>query len=381
MKYLLINSVYGVKSTGKIVQQQCHHLQKQGHTCLVAYGREGVLDEKIPQLKIGSKIDQAYHMFLSRFFDRHGFASKLATRRFLKKVEDYQPDVIWLHNLHGYYLHIGLLFRWLKEHPEIKVYWTLHDCWAFTGHCAYFTMARCNAWQTLCQNCPQLQTYPKCFGKGRVRENFLRKKALFTGVSQLTLITPSKWLADLTRQSFLAEYPVKVVHNEIDRQVFKPTENQIKRQYQILDKFLVLAMAIGLEATKGFIDMLKIRELLDERFVIVLVGLTKEQIRLLPAGVIGLKRLDSTQALAQLYTAADVFVNPTHQDNYPTVNLEAKACGTAVVTYDVGGSPESVPKENVIAEHDYAAMAKRIREICEDEQRKRNGSNKFYCKN
>lgn len=365
MKYVFINSVYGQKSTGKIIQKQCHELQAQGHTCLIAYGRQSVDDNQVLQLKIGSYFDQLVHMLRSRLFDQHGFGSKRATRNFLKKLSAYQPDVVWLHNLHGYYLQVELLFAWLKQHPQIKVYWTLHDCWAFTGHCAYFTMARCQKWQSCCQNCPQLASYPVTLGKGQVRENFLRKQHSFTGVANLTLITPSQWLADLTRKSFLAEYPVEVIRNEIDYDLFRPTANQIKAEYQLLDKFLVLGVAVGFEMTKGLIDMLKIRERLDARYVMVLVGLKKEQIRQLPAGIIGLEKVSSQKRLAQLYTAADVFVNPTHQDNYPTVNLEAQACGTPVVTYDVGGSPESVPKENVIAEYDIAAMTQRIREICE----------------
>ena len=367
MKYLFINSVYGVRSTGKIVAGQCRDLQKQGHTCVAAYGRESTCDPSVKQLRIGSKKDAVIHAVMARIWDRQGFGSKKATEKFLKRVEEYGPDVIWLHNLHGYYIHVGVLFQWLKKHPEIQVYWTLHDCWAFTGHCAYFTMAGCQRWKNGCGQCPQLKTYPKTVGRDYSKENFRRKKMVFRGVKKLTLITPSQWLADLTRESFLSEYPVRVIHNTIDRKIFCPTPGIFREIHHIKKHYMVLGVAVGWEETKGFPDMLKLREKLDPQYVLVLVGTTQKQIRHLPPGIIGISRTENQKELAEIYTAADVFVNPTHQDNFPTVNLEAAACGTPVITYNVGGSPESVPPENRIPENDIDGLTKRIRQICEGE--------------
>ena len=365
MKYLFINSVYGVRSTGKIIAEQCHKLQLEGHQCSVAYGRETIGDPAVEQMQIGKKADYLSHALLSRLFDLHGLCSRRATKVLLKQMDAYQPDVIWLHNLHGYYINFELLFQWLKVHPQIKVYWTLHDCWAFTGHCAYFTMAGCNQWKSGCRHCNQLHTYPKTCGFDHVKRNYRKKRNAFTGTKNLELITPSKWLADLTRESFLAEYPVRVIHNSINHDVFQPTPSDFRERYGIENVYLVLGVAVGWEETKGLQDMLQLREQLSDQYVIVLVGATDRQIASFPKGMIGINRTANQKELAAIYSAADVFVNPTHQDNYPTVNLEANACGTPVITYNVGGSPESVPAENVIRENDVAAMAVRIIQICE----------------
>ena len=365
MKYLFINSVYGVRSTGKIIAEQCHMLQAKGHQCAAAYGRETADDPDVRQIRIGKRADYLVHAVLSRIFDLHGLCSKRATKVFLKQVETDLPDVIWIHNLHGYYINFEILFRWLKDHPQIKVYWTLHDCWAFTGHCAYFTMAGCDRWKSGCSHCTQLHTYPKTCGFDHVKRNYLKKREAFTGMENLELITPSRWLADLTRESFLAEYPVCVIHNSIDREVFRPTESDFRKRYGLENVYLVLGVAVGWEETKGLQDMLKLRQQLSDQYVICLVGATDRQTASFPRGVIGINGTADQRELAAIYTAADVFVNPTHQDNYPTVNLEAGACGTPVITYNVGGSPESVPPENVVPENDIAAMALRIMQICE----------------
>ena len=224
----------------------------------------------------------------------------------------------------------------------MQVKWTLHDCWAFTGHCSYFTMVKCNQWKTKCTNCSQLRRYPACFAMSSVSKNFERKRKAFTGVKNLTLITPSKWLADLTRESFLKEYPVEVHYNTIDTSIFKPTASDFRERYALQDKFVVLGVANVWEDRKGLTDFFELRKQLDEKYAIVLVGLNKEQLEQLPAGIIGIQRTNSPQELAEIYTAADVFVNPTYEDNYPTVNLEAQACGTPVITYDTGGCKETL---------------------------------------
>lgn len=369
MKYLFINSVYGVRSTGKIIAEQCRELQKEGHQCLVAYGRECIKDNSVESTRIGTAFDYRVHALASRCFDLNGFCSKHATSEFLERVERYSPDVVWLHNLHGYYINIEILFHWIKERPNLKVYWTLHDCWAFTGHCAYFTMAKCNKWQSECYDCPQLREYPKTYGSDYTRRNFLRKREAFSSVPNLQLITPSKWLADLTRQSFLSEYPVSVIHNTINKDVFKPTRSAFREIHGLEDKFIVLGVAVGWEKTKGLPDILDLRKILPPKYIIVLVGATEAQIRKFPNGVLGILRTKNQTELAGLYSTADVFVNPTHQDNYPTVNLEARACGTPVVTYNVGGSPESTVPENIVNEYDITAFASRIVQICEGKHR------------
>lgn len=366
MRYLFINSVYGKRSTGKIVMKQCHELQKQGHECLVAYGREAIVND-VNVIRIGNNFDCYMHVIMSRLFDMHGLGSKKATKIFLKQIEKYSPDVIWLHNLHGYYINYEILFDWLKRHSDIKVYWTLHDCWAFTGHCVYFTMAKCDKWKYGCFNCPQLKTYPKATYFDYSQKNYLRKKKAFSNVHNLKLITPSKWLSELANQSILSEYSVKVINNSIDKTIFKPTRSDFRNKYHLNYKYLILGVAVGWEKTKGLQDMYKVREKLNKNYIILLVGATKKQIKSFPKGIIGITRTENQKELASIYSAADVFLNPTHQDNYPTVNLEAKACGTPVITYNVGGSPESIDNlSNIIEENDIDGLVERIIEICEE---------------
>ena len=350
MRYLFINSVYGMRSTGKLIAQQCGELQEDGNECVVGYGRQAIEDGKAQLIRIGSPADYLIHAGISRIADCQGRLSRGATRRFIRKIEDYDPDVIWMHNLHGYYLNYEELFSWLKARPGIKKYWTLHDCWAFTGHCAYFTYAKCDAWKRGCGHCPQKLSYPASYVLDLSRDNLRCKAKAFRGVKNLTIITPSNWLADLTAESILGEYPAQVIPNEIDKTIFCPSPGSFRQEMGLENKKIVLGVAVGWEETKGLQDILQLRKILDDRYVIVLVGANEKQIHSFPKGVIGLPRVGSQKELAQIYTAADVFINPTHQDNYPTVNLEARACGTPVVTYNVGGSPESAGHKFIVEE-------------------------------
>lgn len=344
MRVLLINEVFGTTSTGKICAQIAEQLEAEGHEVKVAFGRWPDVPEKYQRFAhyIGSNFEVKLHALQTRLFDTHGFGSKRATKEFLKWAEEYKPDLLWLHNLHGYYINVEMLFGWIKKHPEMQVKWTLHDCWAFTGHCSYFTMVKCEQWKSHCSYCSQLRRYPACFAMSSVSKNFERKRKAFTGVKNMTLITPSKWLANLTHQSFLKEYPVEVHYNTIDTSIFKPTPSDFRERYGLQDKIIVLGVANVWEDRKGLFDFYKLAEMLDERYAIVLVGLSEKQIKDLPKNIKGIQRTNSPQELAAIYTAADVFANPTYEDNYPTVNLEAQACGTRVVTYDTGGCRETL---------------------------------------
>ena len=272
-------------------------------------------------------------------FGKTGFASKHATKKLLKFLDKINPDIVHLHNIHGYYLNIELLFNYLKE-KQIRVIWTLHDCWSFTGQCAFFDYVGCDKWQTECKNCPMLSEYPKSFVDSS-KWNYQKKKELFTGLN-ITLVTPSKWLASLVKNSYLKVYDVKVINNGIDLNVFKPTPSNFREKYCLKDKKMILGVAGVWDRRKGLNDFIELSKLLDDNYVIVLVGLNDKQLDLLPHNIIGIKRTENQQELAGLYTTADVFFNPTYEDNYPTVNLESLACGTPVITYDTGGSPEFV---------------------------------------
>jgi len=347
LKMMQINTVCGVGSVGRIVRQIHEALREKGHESYIAYGRKPLGCDGA--IRIGEDLDVYFHVFLTRVFDLHGFGSKKATKKFLKIVEEINPDIIHLHNIHGYYLNIEVLFDFLKSFDK-PVVWTLHDCWAFTGHCSHFTYAKCERWKTGCYSCPEKKSYPRSVIFDNSKSNYARKKKAFTGAKNMTLVTPSQWLAGLVKESFLRDYPVQVIPNGIDTEVFKPTPSDFKKRYGLDGKFLILGVANVWEKRKGFDYFLDLSKYLSDDEIIVLVGLSDERIKNLPNNIIGIKRTNSAKELAEIYTAADVFFNPTLEDNYPTVNLEAQACGTYVITFDSGGAKETIiSKESGVA--------------------------------
>lgn len=341
MKILMINVVCGIKSTGRICTDLAVELEKQGHEVKIAYGREDVPKQyKKYAIRIGNDLDVRLHGVKARLFDASGFGSKRVTEKFIEWMKTYDPDVIHLHNLHGYYINIEVLFKYLKNCGK-KIIWTLHDCWAFTGHCVYFDYVRCNKWENICDNCPQGKEYPKRLYIDNSRKNYQYKKCLFSDIPNLTIVTPSKWLQCLVKRSYLSSYEVKVIHNGIDIEMFKPTRNNLKKNLQLENKKIVLGVAAIWDYRKGLETFIELSNELSEEYKIVLIGLEEKQIRKLPKSILAITKTNDVKELIQWYSVADVFVNPTLEDNYPTTNLEAIACGTPVLTYATGGSPES----------------------------------------
>lgn len=342
MKILMINAVCGITSTGRICTDVADLLTEQGHECRIAYGRGKVPDKYLKYaVKIGSDIDTKIHGLSTRVFDNTGFCSVGATKRFIKWIKDYDPDIIHLHNIHGYYINIELLFGFLKEYNK-PVLWTLHDCWAYTGHCAHYTFCGCDRWLDGCFACPQKKTYPASFVFDRSKLNYINKKRIFTGVNNLTVITPSQWLKGEVEKSFLKEYEVKAINNGIDLNIFKPFQSDFKSKYGINDKKIVLGVANVWSKRKGVVDIIQLSDKLDDSYKIVIVGDLRNEV--VPEKILHIAHTNSPEELAQIYTAADVFVNPTYEDNFPTTNLESMACGTPVITYKTGGSPEAIDK-------------------------------------
>lgn len=363
MKVLMINSVCGVGSTGRICTDIADMLLSQGHECKIAYGR-GEVPEKYRDIsvRIGSTFKVYCNVLKSRLFDNEGFNAVGATKKLVRWIKEYDPDVIHLHNIHGYYLNVKILFDYLKTSGK-KIIWTLHDCWAFTGHCTHFQVPHCDKWRTECEKCIRVKDYPKAL-ISHAKRNYKRKKQTFCGVPNLTIVTPSKWLAGVVEQSFLSEYQTVVINNGIDLSVFKPTESDFRERFGLTDKKIILGVASVWEKRKGFNDFLELTKLIDDSYRIVLVGVNEKQLKMLPSSVLGIKRTNDVKELAEIYTAADVLFNPTYEDNYPTVNLEAQACGTPVITYPTGGSVESVPSENVVKSKDiFLEKIKAIRDL------------------
>lgn len=335
MRVLLINAVCGTGSTGKICGAIAQQYEKEGHEVKIAYGRDGFVPEQFEKyaVRIGTDLDVRMHGIYTRLTDKHGFGSTAVTRKFLKWADEYTPDVLWLHNIHGYYINIELLFKWIKSRPNMQVKWTLHDCWAFTGHCSHFSFVGCARWKDGCFGCPQKKEYPASLVCDASKWNYEKKKALFTGIRDMTVITPSKWLANLVKQSFLGEYPVKVVYNTVNTEVFVPTQGDFREKYGLQDKRIILGVASTWGTRKGLEDFVKLAEMLDDRYRIVLVGLTPEQAGRMPKNILSILRTNNQQELAEIYTAADLHVVASKEETFGMTILEAHCCGTPSVVY------------------------------------------------
>ncbi len=385
MKVLQINVSCGRGSTGRIATDIHKLLLEQGHESVIAYGRGEAINCD-NTIKIGNNIDFYKHALKTRLLDEHGFGSKKATEDFIDKIINYNPDIIHLHVVHGYYLNIEILFNFLKKYNK-PVVWTLHDCWAFTGHCIHFDYANCNKWETHCQKCPEKKSYPKSIFIDNSYNNYEKKKKLFTGLDKLTLVTPSEWLAKLVKRSFLKEYPVKVINNGIDLNVFKPVPNNFRERHNLTNKFIILGVAHKWNRRKGFEYFIELSKLIEPDEAIVLVGLSKNQLKQLPKNIIGITRTNNVKELAEIYTTADVFFNPTLEDNFPTVNLESLACGTPVITYNTVGSIETIDDTTgfMVEKGDLENAIRIIRKIKSEGKEKYSEScikraNKYYNK-
>lgn len=363
-KLLIINVSANSGSTGRIAEDIGRLAMSNGYECYFAYGRI-VKESKCQLIRIGTDWDIIVHGLQSRFLDNHGFASKQATQKFIDDIERIQPDIINIHNIHGYYVNMEVLLDYFAQ-TSIPVVWTLHDCWNFTGHCAFFDYANCERWKTHCHHCPRKRSYPSSYFLDASSRNFDKKKELFSKMKNIYFITPSQWLAALTRESFLFNFPVQVINNGVDLNVFKPIESSsIKYELGIApEKKVILGVASVWHKRKGLDDFVQLSKILQNH-VVILVGLTDGQIKALPDGLIGINRTESIEKLAGLYCMADVFVNPTYADNFPTTNIEALACGTPVVTYRTGGSPEAIDVKTggVVERGDVHSMAKVIAEV------------------
>ncbi len=333
-------NTFPYKAPGTIMLSIHQRLKDDGVNSFVVWGR-GRSAENPSEFDINDSLGVKFHGVYTRLTDRTGFASKRATRKLVEFLEEKKPDIVHIHNIHGYYVNIEMLFSYLRE-KGIKIVWTLHDCWSFTGHCAYFDMIDCSKWKTGCFLCPQKNTYPASVFLDASDWNWKHKRELFLN-QDITIVVPCEWLKNVVQQSFLKDYNIKVIYNGIDTSIFHPVRtNRVNRIVRSLpQKTVVLGVASEWTERKGLKDFVKLRMLLpEEQFVIIVVGLDAHQIKEMPDGIVALARTGNIDELVALYSRADFFFNPTYEDNFPTTNLEALACGTQIITYDTGGSAE-----------------------------------------
>ena len=369
-KLLQINPVVRVStSTGRIMQEIGELAMRNGWESYVAYskGRDGIRTCASHTIPVGNKWDTWMHGLETRLLDRHGLASVSVTYDFIKHLKEISPDIVHIHNIHGYFLNYPVLFEYLSK-SGIPVVWTVHDCWLYTGHCYYYSYIQCNKWESGCGDCPQKRKFPASWWLDRSARNYQDKQEAFTSMpyGKLTIVPVSDWIRGEMSRSFLKGYPFRVIHNGIDTEVFTVYgAEEVKRKYGWQGKHVLLGVASIWSEEKGLPDFIKLAQQLRDDEMIVLVGVTEELKSQLPQNVYGIRRTENIRELAQLYSAADVFVNPTWQDNYPTVNMEAIACGTPVVTYRTGGSVESITEDTgfIVEQGDVKGLLDSVRVI------------------
>lgn len=372
-KLLQINPVLRINtSTGRIMQEIGELAMQHGWQSYIAYshGRDGIKPCRSELVPVGGKWSVMVHGIVTRLTDRHGLASSRATRQLIRRIEEIRPDVVHIHNIHGYFLNYELLFRYLSQ-SGIPVVWTVHDCWLYTGHCYYYSYVQCDRWQTGCHHCPQRSLFPASLFLDRSRRNYADKRRAFTSMpaGRFTIVPVSNWIRGEMSRSFLSHYPYRVIHNGIDTQVFRPCETAaVRAKYGLQGKHILLGVASIWSEEKGLNDFVRLSRLLREDEAVVLVGVDDKVRRALPAGIVAISRTENIHQLAELYSAADAFINFTWQDNYPTVNLEAISCGTPVITYRTGGSIEAVTPDTgrVVEQGDVEGALEAARSIREE---------------
>lgn len=366
-KVIFINGIpYG--STGKIVNGISSVAKENDYETLTYLSwTKNYKKSDRDDILVGSFFGKLSHIIRGRLTGKNGLYSKRDTKKLLKVIDNYKPDIINLHILHCWCINLPMLFDYIKKN-NIRVVWTFHDCWAFTGQCPHFIMAKCDKWKTGCYECPQYRQYPQAY-VDKTEKMYKLKKEWLTGVENMTIVTPSKWLAGLVSESFLKEYPVEVINNGIDLEIFKPRESDFRKKYGLENKKIVLGVAFDWGKRKGLDVFKELAKSLPSDYQIVLVGTNDEIDKELPGNIISIHRTANQTELAEIYSASDVFANATREDTFPTVNMEALACGTPIVTFRTGGSPEIIDSSCgvVVDVDDVDTMEKEIIRICDDE--------------
>ena len=362
MKVIQINTTLNWGSHGRIAEEIGLLVQKGGGTNYIFYGRHSN-QSAFRSFKANNLIDFCWHAIQTRLFDKHGLASNKATHKFINKIKEIKPDIIHLHNIHGYYLNYSILFKYLSK-TNIPIVWTLHDCWAYTGHCAHYTFVKCYRWKTGCHHCFQKDTYPSSCFLDRSKQNYLEKKEAFTSVKNMTIVPVSHWLGNEIKDSFLNKYPIKVIHNGINLNIFYPQKIS-KGDLALDNKFIILGVASIWDSRKGLDDFIQLRNLLSSEYTIILIGLTQKQINRLPNGIIGITRTNNIEELVKYYSAADVYINFSVEETFGMTTCESLACGTPVIVYNSTACPEIVSNDTgyIVEPGNFNKVIEAIQEI------------------
>lgn len=387
MKILQINVTLNKGSTGKIVQEIALKLNANNFESFIAFGRGDKLGNS-KYFKIGGLISYFLHIAKSRLLDKQGLGSKLATKSLIKEIEKINPDIIHLHQIHGYFFNYELFFTYLAQSNK-KVVWTFHDCWAFTGHCCYFVRVNCVKWKTECNHCPLINYYPKSIAVDNSKNNFLKKKEFFSSLGKnLTIVSVSNWMDRLVSESFLKETNRNVIYNGVDLDIFQNREsNDLRLKHKIGSKKVILGVANIWSDIKGLNDFHNLSKLISNNEIIILIGLDKSQIANLPPNIIGIQRTENQIDLSHYYSLADVFVSTSLAESFGLVTAESLACGTPIVAYNSTATPELV-KEGcgfVVDAGQLSEMLKKINVILDSGKQKyslncRNRAVEFFNK-
>lgn len=390
MNIIQINLTYGIGSTGKIMKDLNDIIEKTGNCgfMVAGYSIENKSDSNLFCLNRGDYLNKMRKdILISRITGEMGYRYIEKTKEAIKWIDSKDPDIIHLHNIHGDWINIKILFEYLKE-KDVPVVWTMHDCWPFTGRCSHFENFGCYEWKRGCKVKCKNKVYPLTYFFDKSEKIWNDKYNWFRGIHKMQLVTPSDWLGKFIQDSFLKDYPVMTIHNGIDTATFRPLIKNSKYLKDVKNKKIILGVANSWSEKKGLLDFFELSNLLDQKiYQIVIVGLNKRQMKMIPKSIIGIERTNNQEELVVLYSRAHVFVNPTYQDNFPTTNLEALACGTPIVTYNTGGSPECLIDNNVgymINKGEINKLALKIKEICsisKDDIMISNIGKKYFDKN
>lgn len=360
MKIVQVNATSGVGSTGKICAAVSDILSSRGIENYILYS---IGNSSVPNsIKFSNTFIRLFQSLLEKLSGRNGFVAKFSTAFLIKRLNEISPDIVHLHNIHSHDIDLKMLFGYLKR-KKIRLFWTFHDCWAFTGGCTHYDMIGCEKWKSQCINCQSYRNFSYFFDV--TDKNFTDKIKVYAKELDLTIVTPSNWLGEQVKQSFLKSYSIKVINNGIDLDLFKPRKSDFRKKYDCENKFILLGVSFVWSVKKGIDIFIKLAQTLDSRYQIVLVGTNETVDKQLPSNVISIHRTNNQVELAEIYSAADLFVQVTREENFPTVNIESLACGTPILTFRTGGSPEIIDDTcgMVVEKNDFNGLKEAIEYI------------------